>query len=483
MRDVAPALSELVDFIDWQFFFHAWDLKGKFPAILDNPAARELYDDATALLAEITSDELLQARGVHGYWPAHADGDDVVVADTRFCFLRQQGEHTDGRPNRSLADYVAPAGDHLGAFAVSIHGADELAARFEAEHDDYRAIIVKALADRLAEACAEWLHLSVRREWYAPDEQLPLGDVFRERFRGIRPAFGYPACPDHSEKTKLFDLLGAENAGMELTESFAMTPAAAVSGIYLAHPQAKYFAVGRIGDDQLGRLRAPQGGDRGGGRAVAHAKPVLIVGVLALAVAGAAQANQIRLNKADQARGSRGGRPPGRPGRAAAGAAARRSRILTPGSGCIGYHPKDTDLVTTGAAETEWTNGALTFTSEVLLLETATMVGPIGTARSGRRRSSASSSCSPASSGRKHGSSRPREPAFSPVARYTANFRIVFDVSAGGRRVRILVDVLLVGKGRAEMTLTTIAPYAARAAVQAAELRLARLVAKRLPRV
>jgi 5-methyltetrahydrofolate--homocysteine methyltransferase len=252
VRDLAPALTELVDFIDWQFFFHAWDLKGKFPAILDNPAARELYEDATVLLTEITSNTLLQARGVHGYWPAHAEGDDIVVADTRFCFLRQQADHTDGRPNRCLADYVAPADDHVGAFAVSVHGADELAARFEAEHDDYRAIIVKALADRLAEACAEWLHLHVRQDWYAPGEQLPLDDVLRERFRGIRPAFGYPACPDHSEKTKLFALLGAENAGMRLTESFAMTPAAAVSGIYLAHPQAKYFAVGRIGEDQLG---------------------------------------------------------------------------------------------------------------------------------------------------------------------------------------------------------------------------------------
>ncbi len=251
LDEVSPSLAELVEYIDWQFFFHAWDLKGKFPAILDNPAARELHEDALALLAEITGNRLLQARGVHGYWPAHAEGDDVVAGDTRFCFLRQQADNPDGRPNRCLADYVAPAGDHLGAFAVSVHGADELSTRFEAEHDDYRAIIVKALADRLAEACAEWLHLHVRRAWYAPGEQLPLDDVLRDRFRGIRPAFGYPACPDHSEKQKLFDLLGAEAVGMALTESFAMTPAAAVSGIYLAHPQAKYFAVGRIGTDQL----------------------------------------------------------------------------------------------------------------------------------------------------------------------------------------------------------------------------------------
>jgi len=251
IRQVEPSLDELVPFIDWQFFFHAWDLKGKFPAILDNPAARELHDDATALLAQIAGASALQARGVHGYLPAHADGDDVVVGETRFYFLRQQADHSDGRPNRCLADYVAPSGDHLGVFAVAIHGADELAAQHEAEHDDYQAIIVKALADRLAEAFAEWLHLQVRRAWYAPGEHLSSEELIRERFRGIRPAFGYPACPDHSEKAKLFALLGAESAGLGLTESYAMTPAAAVSGLYFAHPQAKYFAVGRIGDDQL----------------------------------------------------------------------------------------------------------------------------------------------------------------------------------------------------------------------------------------
>jgi len=250
-HEVAPQLAELVPFIDWQFFFHAWDLKGKFPAILDNPAAQELYDDAQETLAEVVRDGQLQARGVYGYWPAHAAGDDVVVGDTRFNMLRQQADHADERPNRSLADYVAPAGDHVGAFAVSIHGAEELSQRYVAENDDYTAIVVKALADRLAEAFAEWLHLRARREWYAPDEHLPSDELARETFRGIRPAFGYPACPDHTEKRKLFDLLVAERAGMALTESFAMTPAAAVSGIYLAHPQAKYFAVGRIGRDQL----------------------------------------------------------------------------------------------------------------------------------------------------------------------------------------------------------------------------------------
>ncbi len=250
-REVTPALDEIAPYIDWQFFFHAWDLKGKFPAILENSAARELYDDAQATLAGIIADGTMQARGIRGYWPAHSDGDDIVVGDTRFNLLRQQADHGDERPNRSLADYVAPASDHVGAFAVAIHGADELSARYAAELDDYTSIIVKALADRLAEAFAEWLHLCSRREWYAPEEKLGPDELVREAFRGIRPAFGYPACPDHTEKRKLFDLLGAERLGLGLTESFAMTPAAAVSGIYLAHPQARYFAVGRIGRDQL----------------------------------------------------------------------------------------------------------------------------------------------------------------------------------------------------------------------------------------
>jgi 5-methyltetrahydrofolate--homocysteine methyltransferase len=252
VRESAPELQELVPYVDWQFFFHAWDLKGKFPAILDNPAAQELYDDAQVLLDEIVRNSLLQAQGVYGYWPAHADGDDVVVGDTRFCFLRQQVDHGgDGRPNRCLADFVAPAGDHVGAFAVTVHGAEDLAAGHYAELDDYRGIIVKALADRFAEATAEWLHRQVRREWYAPNEELAADDLIRERYRGIRPAFGYPACPDHSEKQKLFALLEAERVGLSLTESFAMIPAAAVSGIYLAHPRAKYFAVGRIDRDQV----------------------------------------------------------------------------------------------------------------------------------------------------------------------------------------------------------------------------------------
>jgi 5-methyltetrahydrofolate--homocysteine methyltransferase len=258
-REVEPPLSDLVSFIDWQFFFHAWDLKGKFPAILENPAARELYDDAQALLRQILQGASLRPRGIYGFWPAHAEGDDIVVGGTRFCFLRQQADHGDGRPNRCLADYIAPADDTIGAFAVCIHGADELAARYEAVHDDYSAIAVKAIADRLAEAFAEWLHARVRREWYAPDEHLTAEDLVKENFRGIRPAFGYPACPDHSEKGKLKELLDTEAIGLGLTESYAMTPAAAVSGVYLHSPQAKYFAVGRIGRDQLDDYAARKG--------------------------------------------------------------------------------------------------------------------------------------------------------------------------------------------------------------------------------
>ena len=254
-RLVEPSLATLREYIDWQFFFHAWELKGRYPAILDQPAAREVYDDAQQLLDEIVSGELLQARGVYGFWPAAAEGDDIVVqaeAETRFCFLRQQSAYGDSRANRSLADYISPARDHIGAFAVTAGiGANELATRFEAELDDYRSIMVKAIADRLAEAFAEYLHEVARREWYETGPQLSKEDLSAERFRGIRPAFGYPACPDHSEKQKLFELLGAERVGIALTESFAMTPAASVSGIYLAHPEVKYFSVGRVAQDQV----------------------------------------------------------------------------------------------------------------------------------------------------------------------------------------------------------------------------------------
>jgi len=259
-RTVEPELAELRPYIDWQFFFHAWELKGAFPKLLDDPekgpAARELFEHANELLDELVADRLLRARGVYGFWPAQAEGDDVVLAEgTRFRMLRQQADHGDGRPNRSLADFVAPAdtglADHVGAFAVTAGvGADELAARYDAEHDPYRSIMVKALADRLAEAFAERLHEQARREWYESGPPVAPEELLAERFRGIRPAFGYPACPDHSEKETLFSLLGAREAGIDLTETFAMTPAASVSGLYLAHPAARYFALGRIGADQ-----------------------------------------------------------------------------------------------------------------------------------------------------------------------------------------------------------------------------------------
>jgi 5-methyltetrahydrofolate--homocysteine methyltransferase len=251
-RLVEPNLRRLRELIDWQFFFAAWELKGKFPQILDQPAARELFDDATELLDEIISGDLLQAHGVYGLWPAHADGDDIVIdGGPVFPMLRQQAFWSDSRPNRCLADYVAPANDHAGAFAVCITGADELSHKYEAERDDYRSIMVKALADRLAEASAEYAHLQARRDWYEPGAEPTIEELHAERFRGIRPAFGYPACPDHSEKQKLVDLLDAGRIGVGLTESYAMTPAASVSGLLLGHPSARYFAVGRIGRDQV----------------------------------------------------------------------------------------------------------------------------------------------------------------------------------------------------------------------------------------
>jgi 5-methyltetrahydrofolate--homocysteine methyltransferase len=269
-RSVELEVEELVPYIDWQFFFHAWELKGKFPAILEQPAARELYDDAQELLGEIVRGRLFAARGVYGFWPARADGDDIVLADgTVFPCLRQQSDYGDSRPNRSLADYVCPpdqdhAGgfpDHVGAFAVSIHGADELAARYEAEQDDYRAIMAKALADRFAEAFAEYLHERARFDWGYEHERLPNEALIAERYRGIRPAFGYPASPDHSEKGRLFELLDAPSAGMELTETFATLPAASVSGLYFHHPDARYFSVGRIGLDQVSDYAARKGID------------------------------------------------------------------------------------------------------------------------------------------------------------------------------------------------------------------------------
>ncbi|MBA3329290.1 MAG: B12-binding domain-containing protein, partial [Actinobacteria bacterium] len=252
-RTLEPDLETLRGWIDWQFFFHAWELKGKYPAILEQPAARDVFDDANALLDELVASRALAASGVYGFWPARAEGDDIVLeTGVRFPMLRQQAAHGDSRPNLCLADYVAPEGDHVGAFAVTILGADGLAARAEAEHDDYRSIMVKALADRLAEAFAEYLHAQARRDWgYGGNEGLAPEDIVAERYRGIRPAFGYPACPDHTEKRTLFGLLSAKELGLDLTESYAMTPASSVSGLLFAHAASRYFAVGRIGRDQV----------------------------------------------------------------------------------------------------------------------------------------------------------------------------------------------------------------------------------------
>ncbi|HEU4528848.1 MAG TPA: methionine synthase [Actinomycetota bacterium] len=271
-RTVEPTIAQLRPYIDWTFFFTAWELKGRYPAILDHPdhghAARELLEHANEMLDELQRDGSLAMRGVFGFWRARTEGDDIVLGDgVRVPMLRQQVDHGDERPNRSLADYVAPAEtglrDHVGAFAVTAGiGVDELAARFEAEHDDYRSIMLKALADRLAEAFAEWLHGSVRREWYETGPAMSQEDLIRERYRGIRPAFGYPACPDHTRKGTLWELLDADAAGIGLTEHFSMTPAASVSGLYLAHPAARYFNVGRIGKDQVEDYATRCGMDR-----------------------------------------------------------------------------------------------------------------------------------------------------------------------------------------------------------------------------
>lgn len=304
VRSCLPKLEDLIPFIDWSPFFHAWELRGRYPAIFDDPKmgkqARELFDDAQKLLDQIVMKNLLVARGVHAFWPANRVGDDVDLYgdDARtekfatFYFLRQQMRKPAGQFNHCLADYIAPvsnarsateardrrdrrqsregrrrvsegservsihspqAVDYLGGFAVSIHGADELSEAFKHEHDDYSAIITKALADRLAESFSEYLHKQTRIAWgFGRDEELSHADLIREKYRGIRPAAGYPACPDHAEKRTLFDLLQAEkNAGVRLTESFAMHPGASVSGLYFSHTYAKYFGVGQIGRDQL----------------------------------------------------------------------------------------------------------------------------------------------------------------------------------------------------------------------------------------
>ena len=252
-------LADLAQYIDWTPFFRAWELAGVYPAILDDAvvgeSARNLWADAQAMLAQIIEEKWLTARAVAGFWPAVRDEDDIVLADgTVLPMLRQQFAKSRGRANFCLADFIDPAGDWLGGFAVGIHGIEPHLARFKAAHDDYNDILLKALADRFAEAFAERLHLHTRTTlWgYAPDEQLTNEALIREHYRGIRPAPGYPACPDHSLKPILFDLLDAtDNAGITLTESQAMLPTSAVSGFYFAHPEAQYFGVATIGTDQL----------------------------------------------------------------------------------------------------------------------------------------------------------------------------------------------------------------------------------------
>ncbi|SFS02671.1 methionine synthase [Sphingomonas jatrophae] len=262
-------LADLREYIDWTPFFRAWELAGNYPAILDDAvvgeSARSLWADAQAMLDTIIAEKWLTARGVAALWPCRRDGDDVLLDDgTRLPFLRQQIAKREGRANMCLADFISPEGDTLGGFAVGIHGIDAHIARFKADHDDYKDILLKALADRLAEAFAEALHAHVRTDlWgYAPDEQLTNEALIREQYRGIRPAPGYPACPDHSLKPILFDLLDAgEGAGLTLTESFAMLPTAAVSGFYFGHPDAAYFGVARVGRDQLEDYAARRGVD------------------------------------------------------------------------------------------------------------------------------------------------------------------------------------------------------------------------------
>ncbi len=271
-------LDQLAAYIDWSPFFSAWGLSGKFPKIFDDPRkgpeARELYASAQGLLEKIIQEDLLEARGVYGFFPANSEGDDILVWTddsrtevlTRFHCLRQQWERKGQKSFYSLADFIAPVdsgrADFLGGFAVTTgHGAEELAQHYEADHDDYNAIMVKALADRLAEAFAECLHHTARRQWkYGLSETLSQEELIEEKYRGIRPAAGYPACPDHTEKRTLFELLDAEgNTGISLTENLAMTPAASVSGLYFAHPQSRYFSVDRITRDQVEDYAARKG--------------------------------------------------------------------------------------------------------------------------------------------------------------------------------------------------------------------------------
>jgi 5-methyltetrahydrofolate--homocysteine methyltransferase len=263
-------LRELRDGIDWTPFFRAWELAGNYPAILDDPivgeSASNLFADAQAMLDRIVAEHWLQVRGTVGLWRCRREGDDVLVLagndETRLPFLRQQVKKREGRANMCLADFIDPAGeDWIGAFAVAVHGIEPHLARFKADNDDYSDILLKALADRLAEAFAERLHGHVRESvWgYAGTEHLTNIELIRESYAGIRPAPGYPACPDHSLKPVLFAMLGGAPAGVTLTDNFAMLPASAVSGFYFGHRDSRYFGVARIGRDQLEDYAARRG--------------------------------------------------------------------------------------------------------------------------------------------------------------------------------------------------------------------------------
>jgi 5-methyltetrahydrofolate--homocysteine methyltransferase len=266
-------LADLRECIDWTPFFRAWELAGTYPAILEDEvvgeSAKNLFADANAMLDTIIAEKWLTAKGVAGFWPCARDGDDVTLhledeRNVKLPFLRQQIRKSRDRANMCLADFIDPDGDWIGGFAVGIHGIDPHIARFKAAHDDYNDILLKALADRFAEAFAERLHQQVRTTlWgYAPGEQLTNEALIKEEYRGIRPAPGYPACPDHSLKPILFELLTAgDTAGLTLTESFAMLPTAAVSGFYFGHPQSEYFGVARIGQDQLEDYARRRGAD------------------------------------------------------------------------------------------------------------------------------------------------------------------------------------------------------------------------------
>jgi len=255
------SLEQAKQCIDWTFFFTTWGMKGRYPAILKDPvkgeAARDLFADGKEMLERVIKENLLSIKAIIGFWPAHSDGDDIVIENEQSsCFVMLRQQRDAGSANLCLADFIAPENievdDHVGAFAVAVHGADEIAIEFEANNDDYSAIMIKAIADRLAEASAELLHQRVREKWgFADDENMNLERLLKGDYRSIRPAFGYPACPDHSEKKLLFELLRAEEHGFVLTESCATHPAASVSGLYFAHPDAHYFNINRIDEGQV----------------------------------------------------------------------------------------------------------------------------------------------------------------------------------------------------------------------------------------